>query len=160
MKTVSCHINFSPFPTGTKTRLIIPLRCTDIERMQTLGSYFNVLLMLVPARCYMWNMEWASQLKRDPHMSIHTINSSVNLRLRWAKKYTKLCDCWKNRPAGITDKMNAADLLCMQECRQTRDRTNGHLVDSNTLLMELSNLSVKAAYSVIMNIFRKILFSF
>ena len=31
---------------------------------------------------------------------------------------------------GLTDKMNAADLLCMQECRQTRDRTNGHLVDS------------------------------
>ena len=44
---------------------------------------------------------------------------------------------------GITDKMNAADLLCMQECRQTRDRTNGHLVDSNTLLMELSSPSVK-----------------
>ena len=41
---------------------------------------------------------------------------------------------------GITDKMNAADLLCMQECRHTRDRTNGHLVDSNTLLIELSSL--------------------
>ena len=38
---------------------------------------------------------------------------------------------------GITDKMNAADLLCMQECRQTRDRTNGNLVDSNTQLSEL-----------------------
>ena len=45
----------------------------------------------------------------------------------------------KNRPmsilsvsvsVGITDKMNAAGLLCMHECRQTRDRTNGHLVDS------------------------------
>ena len=24
---------------------------------------------------------------------------------------------------GITDKMNAAELLSMQECRQTRDRT-------------------------------------
>ena len=35
--------------------------------------------------------------------------------------------------------MNAADLLCMQECRQTKDRTNGHLVDSNTLLIELSS---------------------
>ena len=32
----------------------------------------------------------------------------------------------------------------MQECRQTRDRTNGHLVDSNTLLIELSNPSVKS----------------
>ena len=40
---------------------------------------------------------------------------------------------------GITDKMNAAYLLCMQECRQTKDRTNGHLVDSNTLLIELSS---------------------
>ena len=40
--------------------------------------------------------------------------------------------------------MNAADLLCMQECRQTRDRTNGHLVDSYTLLMEVSSLSVKS----------------
>ena len=45
---------------------------------------------------------------------------------------------------GITDKMDAADLLCMQECRQTRDRTKGHLVDSNTLLMELSSPSVKS----------------
>ena len=44
---------------------------------------------------------------------------------------------------GITDKMNAADLLCMQECRQTRDQTNGHLVDCNTLLIELSRPSVK-----------------
>ena len=33
---------------------------------------------------------------------------------------------------GITDKINAADLLCIQECRQTRDRTNGHLINSNT----------------------------
>ena len=45
---------------------------------------------------------------------------------------------------GISDKTNAADLLCMQECRQTRDRTNGHLVDSNTLLIELSSPSVKS----------------
>ena len=37
---------------------------------------------------------------------------------------------------GMTDKMNAADLLSMQECRQNRDRTNGHLVDSNTLPIE------------------------
>ena len=44
--------------------------------------------------------------------------------------------------------MNAADVLCMQECRQTRDRTNGHLVDSNTLLIELSNLSVKSVVYV------------
>ena len=40
---------------------------------------------------------------------------------------------------GITDKMNAADLLCMQECCQTRDRANGHLVYSNILLIELSS---------------------
>ena len=26
METVNCHINFSPFPSGTKTHLIIPLR--------------------------------------------------------------------------------------------------------------------------------------
>ena len=45
---------------------------------------------------------------------------------------------------GITDKMNATDLSCMQECRQTRDRTKGHLVDSNTLLIELSSPSVKS----------------
>ena len=45
---------------------------------------------------------------------------------------------------GITDKMNVADLLCMQECRQTRDRTNGHLVDSNTQLIELSCQWVKS----------------
>ena len=45
---------------------------------------------------------------------------------------------------GITDKMNAADLLCMQACRRTRDRTNDHLVDSNTLLMELSSPSHKS----------------
>ena len=32
----------------------------------------------------------------------------------------------------------------MQECRQTRDRTNGHLVDSNTLLIELSSQLVKS----------------
>ena len=44
--------------------------------------------------------------------------------------------------------MNAADLLCMQEFRQTRDRTNGHLVDSNTLLIELSSPSVKSVVYV------------
>ena len=44
----------------------------------------------------------------------------------------------------ITDKMNAADLSCMQECRQTRDQTNGQLVDSNTLLIELSSPLVKS----------------
>ena len=49
---------------------------------------------------------------------------------------------------GITDKMNVADLLYMQECRQTRDRTNGNLVDSNTLLIELSSPSVKSAVYV------------
>ena len=32
----------------------------------------------------------------------------------------------------------------MQECRQTRDRTNGHLVGSNTLLIELSSQLVKS----------------
>ena len=36
----------------------------------------------------------------------------------------------------------------MQECRQTRDRTNGHLVDSNTLLIELSSPSVKSVVYV------------
>ena len=49
---------------------------------------------------------------------------------------------------GITDKMNAADLLCMQECLQARDRTNGHLVDSNTQLIELSSPSVKSVVYV------------
>ena len=49
---------------------------------------------------------------------------------------------------GITDKMNAADLLCMQKCRQTRDRTNGHLVESSTLLIELSSPSVKSVVYV------------
>ena len=38
--------------------------------------------------------------------------------------------------------MNAADLLCMQECRQTRDQANGHVVYSNILLIELSSPSV------------------
>ena len=45
---------------------------------------------------------------------------------------------------GITNETNAADILCMQECRQTRDRTNGYFVDSNTLLIELSSPSVKS----------------
>ena len=49
---------------------------------------------------------------------------------------------------GRTDKMNAAYLLCMQGCRQTRDRTNGHLVDSNTLLIEISSQSVKSVVYV------------
>ena len=49
---------------------------------------------------------------------------------------------------GITNKMNAAYLLCMQECRQTRERNNGHLVDSNTLLIELGSLSVKSVVYV------------
>ena len=44
--------------------------------------------------------------------------------------------------------MNAADLLYMQECLQTRDGTNGHLVDSNTQLIELSSLSVKSVVYV------------
>ena len=44
--------------------------------------------------------------------------------------------------------MNAADLLCMQECCQTRDRTNGQLVKSNTLLIELSSPSVKSVVYV------------
>ena len=51
-------------------------------------------------------------------------------------------------PIGITDKMNAADLLCMQECRQTRDRTDGHLVDNNTQRIELSSPSVKSVVYV------------
>ena len=50
--------------------------------------------------------------------------------------------------SGITDKMNAAYVLCMQECRQTRARTNGHLIDSNTLLIELSSPSVKSVIYV------------
>ena len=49
---------------------------------------------------------------------------------------------------GITDKMNAVDLLCMQKCRQTRDRTNGHLVDSNTQLIEFSSPKVKSVIYV------------
>ena len=49
---------------------------------------------------------------------------------------------------GITDKMSAADLLCMEDSRQTRDRTNGHLVDSNSLLVELSSPSVKSVVYV------------
>ena len=44
---------------------------------------------------------------------------------------------------GIKDKINAANVLCMKEYRQTRDRTNGHLVDSNTLLIEKSSSSIK-----------------
>ena len=44
--------------------------------------------------------------------------------------------------------MNAANLLCMQECRQTRDRTNGHLVDRYTQQIELSSLTVKSVVSV------------
>ena len=44
--------------------------------------------------------------------------------------------------------MNAADLLHMQERCQTRDRTNGHLVDSNTQLIELSSPSVKSVVYV------------
>ena len=44
---------------------------------------------------------------------------------------------------GITQKMNAATLSCMKEGLQTRDQTNDHLVDSNTLLIELSSPSVK-----------------
>ena len=49
---------------------------------------------------------------------------------------------------GITVKINVADLLCMQKCRQTRDRTNGHLVESYTLLIELSSPSVKSVVYV------------
>ena len=49
---------------------------------------------------------------------------------------------------GITDKKSAANLLCMKECRQTRDRTNGHLVDSNTLRIELSSPSVNSVVYV------------
>ena len=45
---------------------------------------------------------------------------------------------------GVTDKMNAADLLCMQECRQTRDRTNSNMIDSKTLPIELCLVYVKA----------------
>ena len=44
--------------------------------------------------------------------------------------------------------MNAADLLCMQECRQTRDQANGHVVYSNILLIELSSPSVNSVVYV------------
>ena len=44
--------------------------------------------------------------------------------------------------------MNAADLLCMQKCRRSRDRTNGHLVDSNILLIELGSRSAKSVVHV------------
>ena len=86
-------INFSPFP-----MLIHSPEMTRYWGDADLGSYFNVLLMLVLARYYKWNMEWASQLKRDPQMPVHTISSSMSLRLRWTKTYTKFCDCRKNRP--------------------------------------------------------------
>ena len=36
----------------------------------------------------------------------------------------------------------------MQECRQTRDRTNGYLVDNNTQLIELSSPSVNSVVYV------------
>ena len=49
---------------------------------------------------------------------------------------------------GITDKMNAAGLLYRQECRQTRDRANCHLLDSNTRLIQLSSPSVKSVVYV------------
>ena len=45
---------------------------------------------------------------------------------------------------GKINKMNTSNLLFMKECGQTRDQTNGHLVGSNTLLIELSNPSVKS----------------
>ena len=49
-----------------------------------------------------------------------------------------MLDSTRNGPAQARVKnifsMNAADLLCVRECRQTRDRTNGHLIDGNTLL--------------------------
>ena len=44
--------------------------------------------------------------------------------------------------------MNAAYLLCMQECRQTRALTNGHYVDSKALLIKLSSPSVKSVIYV------------
>ena len=58
----------------------------------------------------------------------------------------------KNRPMfsilsvsiGITDKMNAANFLCIEEDRQARNRTNCHLVDSTTLLIKLSSPSAKS----------------
>ena len=49
---------------------------------------------------------------------------------------------------GIKDKINAANLLCIKEYRQTSNRTNGHLVDRNTLLIEKSSSSVKSAVYV------------
>ena len=42
----------------------------------------------------------------------------------------------------LTDTMNAADLLCMQECRQTMDPM------ATTLLFELSSPSVKSVVYV------------
>ena len=80
-------------------------------------------------------------------MSIHTINSSMN-ELKSVRNFVTA----EKRPffsilsvsIGITDKTNAADLLCMQECRQTKDRANVHLVDSHNLLIELSSPSVKS----------------
>ena len=40
---------------------------------------------------------------------------------------------------GKINKMNTANLFFMKECGQSRDQTNGHLVGSDTLLIELSN---------------------
>ena len=44
--------------------------------------------------------------------------------------------------------MNAADLFCMQECRQTRDQGHGHVVYRNILLIELSSPSVNSVVYV------------
>ena len=60
--------------TGTKTRLIIPLRPTDIVRMQTLGSYFNVLLMYMK-----YGMSFIAYERSNDIYTYH--NSSMNLRL-------------------------------------------------------------------------------
>ena len=119
--------------------------------MQTLGSYFNVLLMLVPTRWYKWNMEWASQLKRDPQMPVHTISLSMSRPLRWAKSIRNFVTAGKIGQSFLFYPYLLVYLIkwmkqiysVWKKCRQTRDQTNGHLVDSNTLLVEWSSSSVK-----------------
>ena len=91
--------------------------------MQTLGH----ILMSYSCLCWLdtiseiWNELHSN--KRGPQMPVHTISSSVGLRLRWTKMYTKFWDCRKNRPKfsilsvyiGIIDKMNTANSFCIKE---------------------------------------------
>ena len=108
---------------------------------QILRGYRPSGHILISYSCLCWyykcNMEWGSQLKRDPQMPVHTKSSSISLLLRWAKKYTL-----ENRLKFFILSViwwNELSKFILYECRQTRDRTNGHLVDSNTLLVEINS---------------------